>query len=249
MPPSDVSYRSAADEPWRVFRIMAEFVDGFDTLSRLGAAVTVFGSARTPESHHEYQQAVDLGRRLAHEGFAVITGGGPGIMEAANRGAYEAGGTSAGLNIVIPHEQKANPYLNIRLDFDYFFARKVMFVKYAVAMICFPGGYGTLDEMFEAMTLLQTQRTRPSPLILIGKAYWGGLVGWIRDRLLSEGKISPADMDLFYLTDSNEEAISYLLSKYKEAGPLWEPPQPAAVRTGGRAAPNHTGGGPITLYD
>ncbi len=218
------SYRSAADEPWRVFRIMAEFVDGFDTMSRLGAAVTVFGSARTPPDDPVYQQAREFGQRLAREGFAVITGGGPGIMEAANRGAFEAGGTSVGLNIVIPQEQKANPYLNVGLDFDYFFARKVMFVKYSVAMVCFPGGFGTLDEFFEAITLLQTQRTKPSPLILIGTDYWKGLVDWIRDRLLGQSMINPRDLELFYLTDSNEDAVAHILGKYKEAGPMWEPP-------------------------
>jgi uncharacterized protein (TIGR00730 family) len=219
-----MNYYSAQEEPWRVFRIMAEFVDGFDAMSRVGAAVTVFGSARTPPSDPAYQQALDFGRRLSQEGFAVITGGGPGIMEAANRGAYEAGGTSVGLNIVIPREQKPNPYLNIGINFDYFFARKVMFVKYAVALVCFPGGFGTLDELFEVLTLIQTQRSFPSPLILMGKDYWSGLVDWIRARLLEQRMISPADMDLLTVMDTNEDAIRIILDRYKEAGPLWEPP-------------------------
>ena len=225
MPLQNVSYRSAAEEPWRVFRIMAEFVDGFDTMSRIGAAVTVFGSARTSPQDPAYGKAAELGSRLAKEGFAVITGGGPGIMEAANKGAFEAGGTSVGLNIVIPREQHANPYLNVRMDFDYFFARKVMFVKYAIAMVCFPGGFGTLDELFEALTLIQTQRTKPSPVVLFGTAYWDGLGQWLRKRLLeTEKTISPEDLDLFIVTDDIDVAVRHILRNYKEAGPLWEHP-------------------------
>ncbi len=223
--PRNIQYRSAAEEPWRVFRIMAEFVDGFDLMSRVGAAVTVFGSARTPPEDPYYRQAVELGGKLASEGFAVITGGGPGIMEAANKGAFQAGGTSIGLNIVIPHEQVANPYLNARLDFDYFFARKVMFVKYSIALVCFPGGFGTLDELFEGLTLIQTQRTKPSPVVMIGTDYWEGLVDWIRHRLLDTHKtISPEDMDLFMLTDDLDAAVAHIRATYKEAGPLWEQP-------------------------
>jgi uncharacterized protein (TIGR00730 family) len=218
-------FGSVADEPWRVFRIMAEFVDGFDVLGRLGPGVSVFGSARTPGNRRPYQQAVEMGRRLAEEGFAVITGGGPGIMEAANKGAFEAGGTSLGLNITIPQEQKANPYLNIRLDFKYFFARKVMFVKYAVALVCFPGGFGTLDELFETLTLIQTQKTPPSPVVLIGSEYWSPLVNWFRGTLLEEHQaISPEDLDLVMVTDDVEEAVAHILRKYRQAGPLWEPP-------------------------
>jgi uncharacterized protein (TIGR00730 family) len=220
-----VSSRSATEEPWRGFRIMAEFVDGFDMLSRLGSGVTIFGSARTPPDRPTYQQAVALGRRLAEEGFAVITGGGPGVMEAANKGAYEAGGTSVGLNIVIPHEQKPNPYLTTHLDFDYFFARKVMFVKYSVALVCFPGGFGTLDELFEALTLNQTQRARPSPVILIGSAFWGPLVRWFEVTLLKEhATISPPDLDLVVVTDDIEVAVTHIVKNYREAGPLWEHP-------------------------
>jgi uncharacterized protein (TIGR00730 family) len=220
------TYRPSAEEPWRVFRIMAEFVDGFDTMSRLGAAVAVFGSARTLPNEPSYQQAVVLGRRLAEEGFTIITGGGPGIMEAANKGAYEAGGTSIGCNIVLPHEQRANPYLNVSLNFDYFFARKVMFVRYSVAMVCFPGGYGTLDELFEALTLIQTQRSHPSPLILIGSQYWNGLVTWLREQLLERHHtISRSDLDLFKVTDDVEEAVSEIRARYRQAGPLWEPPR------------------------
>jgi uncharacterized protein (TIGR00730 family) len=225
MPLQNVSYRSAAEEPWRVFRIMAEFVDGFDAMGRIGAAVTVFGSARTTAEEPAYGQAVELGGRLAKEGFAVITGGGPGIMEAANKGAFEAGGTSVGLNIVLPREQHANPYLNVGVDFDYFFARKVMFVKYAVALVCFPGGFGTLDELFEALTLIQTQRAKPSPVVLIGTAYWEGLVHWLKARLLETHRtISPQDLDLFVVTDDLDVAVRHILRNYKEAGPLWDHP-------------------------
>ncbi len=220
-----MSYRSATEEPWRVFRIMAEFVDGFDTMSRLGSSVTVFGSARIPPTRPIYQQAVALARRLAQEGFAVITGGGPGIMEAANKGAYESGGTSVGLNIVIPHEQKANPYLTTGMDFDYFFARKVMFVKYSVALVCFPGGFGTLDELFETLTLIQTQRTRPSPVVLIGTAFWEPLVEWMRTTLLRDYQtISPEDLSLFIMTDDIEVAVAHIVKNYKDAGPLWDHP-------------------------
>jgi uncharacterized protein (TIGR00730 family) len=218
-------FGSVADEPWRVFRIMAEFVDGFDVLGRLGPGVSVFGSARTPAHRKAYQQAVALGRRLSEEGFVVITGGGPGIMEAANKGASEAGGTSVGLNITIPQEQRANPYLNIRLDFKYFFARKVMFVKYAVALVCFPGGFGTLDELFETLTLIQTQKTPPSPVVLIGSDYWSPLVNWFRTTLLEEhGAISPEDLNLVVVTDDVEAAVSHIVKNYRQAGPLWEPP-------------------------
>jgi len=231
MTSNKTSYPAAHEEPWRVFRIMAEFVEGFDVMSRLGPAVTVYGSARTPPDKPAYQQAVELGRKLAAEDFTVITGGGPGIMEAANRGAAEAGGISVGLNIVIPQEQRPNPYINLELDFDYFFARKVMFVKYSVAIVCFPGGFGTLDELFENLTLIQTQKTSPSPVVLIGSDYWKPLVAWLQSKLLEEYEaISPEDLDLFMLTDEVDEAIAHIVRTCKEAGPLWEHPSRSPVR-------------------
>ncbi len=213
-----------------MFRIMAEFVEGFDVMSRIGTAVTVYGSARTPPDAPAYAQARDLAARLAREGFAVITGGGPGIMEAANRGASEAGGVSVGLNIVIPREQKPNPYQNAPLNFDYFFARKVMFVRYAAALVCFPGGFGTLDELFEAFTLIQTHKTGPAPIVLMGKAFWEPLVEWFRTELLHEHRtISAQDLDLFIVTDSVEDAVGQIVSTCREGGTLWQPPQQALL--------------------
>jgi len=227
------------EDPWRVFRIMAEFVEGFDVMSRIGPAVTVYGSARTPREAPAYHQAMQLGHDLVCRGFAVITGGGPGIMEAANRGAFEAGGTSVGLNIVLPMEQKPNRYQNVSLHFDYFFARKMMFVKYAVAMVGFPGGYGTLDEFFESLTLLQTQRTKPSPVVLIGKKFWTPMIDWLRGTLLEEHQtISPEDLDLFLLTDDVDEAVDHIVRKCPECGPLWDqptrqiPPPPGQIVSG-----------------
>jgi len=218
--------RASPEEAWRLFRIMAEFVDGFDIMSRVSAAVSIFGSARTPPSSPLYQKAVQLGAQLVREGFTIVTGGGPGIMEAANKGAFEAGGTSVGLNIVLPQEQKPNAYQNVRLDFDYFFARKVMFVRYAVALVCFPGGFGTLDEMFETLTLIQTHRTKQSSVILVGKDYWAPLVEWIRRTLLEEhGAIGPEDLDLLFLTDDVEEALARIVKNYREQGVIWEPPK------------------------
>ncbi len=197
-----------AEDPWRVFRIMSEFVEGFEEMSQVGPAVSVFGSARTKPGDRYYEQARKLGSMLAKKGFAVITGGGPGIMEAANRGAYEAGGKSIGLNIALPHEQMANPYTNIEMDFRYFFARKVMFIKYACAFICFPGGFGTMDEFFESMTLIQTGKVESFPVILFGKAFWGKLAGWMDNVLLRRHKtISAEDMDLFTMTDSLREVV------------------------------------------
>ena len=224
---------SASEETWRVFRIMAEFVEGFDVMSQLGAAVTVYGSARTKPDAPAYQQAVALGRRLAEERFAVVTGGGPGIMEAANKGAFEAGGTSVGLNIVIPQEQRPNPYLNVAVDFDYFFARKVMFVKYAVALVCFPGGFGTLDELLETLTLLQTHKTTPSPVVLIGRRFWQPFVQWVRSTLLEEyATISPADLDLFMLTDDLDEAVNHIVTHREGYGTLWDHPRRVVGRRG-----------------
>jgi uncharacterized protein (TIGR00730 family) len=194
-------------DPWRVFRIMGEFVEGFDTLANVGPAVSIFGSARVRPDDPQYGAAEETARRLAEAGFAVITGGGPGIMEAANKGARAAGGRSIGCNIELPFEQGMNPYVEIAVNFRYFFVRKTMFVKYAEAFIIFPGGFGTLDELFEALTLIQTGKVRNFPVILFGSEYWQGLLEWIRVRMLAEAKVSPDDLDLLVLTDSPEEAV------------------------------------------
>jgi uncharacterized protein (TIGR00730 family) len=193
-------------ESWRVFRIMAEFVDGFEALADLGKAVTIFGSARTRPEDAYYKAAEQTARLLAKSGFAVITGGGPGIMEAANKGALEAGGTSVGCNISLPHEQESNRYQTIGLDFHYFYARKVMFVKYAAAFICFPGGYGTLDEFFETMTLIQTSKVEAFPVLLFGSEYWNGLADWMR-RTLQPHFIDEEDLDIFRIVDTPQEAV------------------------------------------
>jgi uncharacterized protein (TIGR00730 family) len=217
---SEFTYRTAAEETWRLFRIMSEFVEGIDVMSRVGPAVSVFGSARTPPDHPMYLAGVELGEKLVKRGFAVITGGGPGIMEAANKGANDAGGKSIGLNIALPHEQLPNPYQNIRVDFHYFFARKVMFVKYAVGLICLPGGFGTLDEFFEALTLVQTGKAPPMKIVLYGSAFWNPLAEWIRSMLLEQnGYIGPTDVSLFHITDSVDDAVTTVsrhLEKHKE---------------------------------
>ncbi|PIE66652.1 MAG: TIGR00730 family Rossman fold protein [Deltaproteobacteria bacterium] len=183
-------------ESWRLFKIMGEFVDGVEGLHDLGPAVSIFGSARTPAEDPQYKLAQAIAALFVENGFSVITGGGGGIMEAANRGAAEADGTSVGLNIRLPFEQRPNPYANIQMEFDYFFIRKVMFIKYASAYLVMPGGFGTLDELFEVLTLVQTQRIRPFPIILVGTDYWDGLLEWIRNQLLSQALISPTDMDI-----------------------------------------------------
>jgi uncharacterized protein (TIGR00730 family) len=203
-------------DPWRVFRIMGEFVEGFDNLARIGPAVTIFGSARTPADHPEYAAAQEMARLLGEAGFCIITGGGPGIMEAANRGAREAGVLSIGCNIELPFEQGTNPYVDVAINFRYFFVRKTMFVKYAEAFVIFPGGFGTLDELFEAMTLIQTGKVRDFPVILFGTEYWKGLTEWIRTTLLREGKISPDDVDLVTVTDSPEEAVRVIVDCYEQ---------------------------------
>ncbi len=204
-----------ARETWRLFRILSEFVDGFEGMSRVGPSISVFGSARTKPDHPSYQAAQHCGRLICESGFGVITGGGPGIMEAANRGAFECGGASVGLNIMLPHEQDPNPYQNVELMFRYFFVRKVMFVKYATGFIIFPGGFGTMDELFESLTLIQTLKIDPFPVVLVGRDYWGGLLDWIRNTMLHEyGNISPEDLELFMLTDSVEEAVEYVKSRF-----------------------------------
>jgi hypothetical protein len=198
-------------ETWRVFRIQGELIDGIETLNDLGPAVTIFGSSRlTPESPY-YQAAQDLAHRLAQGGLAVITGGGPGIMAAANRGCHGNGGKSVGLNIRLPREQQANPFQDIHLEFRYFFVRKLMFVKYAVAYVIFPGGFGTLDELFEALTLVQTEKIRHFPILLYGGDYWAGLIAWLRDRALGLGCVDPADFELFQLVDDAATAARVIL--------------------------------------
>ncbi len=199
-------------DPWRVMRIQAEFVEGFGSLAELGPAISVFGSARTPPDHPDYANGVLLGARLAKAGFAVITGGGPGVMEAANRGATEAGGTSVGLGIELPFELGINEWVDIGINFRYFFARKTMFVKYAQGFIGLPGGFGTLDEIFEAVTLVQTKKVTSFPIVLVGTAYWGGLETWLRETAVADGTITSADVDLLHITDDVDEAVSIMVA-------------------------------------
>jgi uncharacterized protein (TIGR00730 family) len=194
-------------ESWRIFKIIGEFVDGVERLHEIGPAVSIFGSARTEPDAPYYKIAEKTASLLVKNNFAVITGGGGGIMEAANKGAKEAGGTSVGMNIILPFEQHPNPFANVQIEFNYFFIRKVMFVKYAMAYIIMPGGMGTLDELFEAVTLIQTKRIRPFPLILVGSDYWKGLVDWIREKLLQNHMISPEDMDILQVIDEPEEIV------------------------------------------
>ena len=194
-------------DPWRALRILGEFVDGFDALARVGPAVSVFGSARLGPASPHYALALAVGRTLAERGYAVITGGGPGIMEAANRGASEAGGISVGCTIELPHEQAVNEYVNLAIAFRYFFVRKTMFVKYSEAFIVFPGGFGTMDELFESLTLIQTGKALSFPVVLCGSAHWAGLVRWVQARMMEEGLIGRADMDLIQLSDSPEEIV------------------------------------------
>ncbi|GGK67983.1 cytokinin riboside 5'-monophosphate phosphoribohydrolase [Sphaerisporangium melleum] len=203
-------------DPWRVLRIQAEFVEGFGQLGELPPAVTVFGSARTRPDDPDYAVGETLGKALAEAGYAVITGGGPGIMEAANKGARQAGGISVGLGIELPFEQKLNDYVDLGIEFRYFFVRKTMFVKYASGFVALPGGFGTLDELFEALTLVQTRKVTSFPVILLGSHFWGGLLDWIRDTLLSTGKISPRDVDLMTVTDDVDEAVRIIAESDRE---------------------------------
>ena len=206
-------------DSWQIFKVMAEFVEGFDKLGKIGPCVSIFGSARTSADNPSYLLAEDIAFRLTQDGYGVITGGGPGIMEAANKGAHRGGGISVGLNIDLPHEQSSNPYIDRDkiIDFDYFFVRKLMFTKYAQGFVVLPGGFGTLDEFFEAMTLIQTNKIGRFPVVLVGKSFWGGLLDWVKNVMLKEGNISAPDLNLFKLVDTAEEAtqeINALYSKY-----------------------------------
>ena len=198
-------------DPWRVLRIQSEFVEGFGTLADLPAAVTVFGSARTPRDSPDYDMGVRVGRALAKVGYAVITGGGPGVMEAANKGALEAGGVSVGLGIELPHEQRLNEYVDLGVEFRYFFVRKTMFVKYASGFIALPGGFGTLDELFESLTLVQTRKVTSFPVVLMGSQFWAPLVDWVRTTLAGTGKVSASDVELMQVTDDPDEAVRIIL--------------------------------------
>ncbi len=209
-------------DTWRLFRILSEFVEGFEVLSGVGRAVAIFGSARMGPEDPYYGKTVDLARRLVEAGFAVITGGGPGLMEAANKGAAEAGGRSIGLNIELPLEQKPNPYANVRLGFRYFFCRKVMFVKYAMAYVILPGGFGTLDEFTEALTLIQTHKIQPFPLVLVGADFWAGFLEWMREVLLARGMISPQDLGILKVLEEPAEIVAYLsgsVPAHEQPGP------------------------------
>ena len=197
----------SAEESWRMFHIMAEFVEGFDALSKFHPSVSIFGSTRVKPEDKVYKTAEQIGRLLAENGFGIITGGGPGVMEAANKGAASAGGNSIGLNIELPLEQKPNPFATTTLRFRYFFVRKVMFVKYAVAYVILPGGFGTMDELFESVTLIQTHKIKPFPVVLVGSDYWKGLLDWMKGVLLKEGKISPSDMEILQIIDEPTEIV------------------------------------------
>jgi uncharacterized protein (TIGR00730 family) len=207
------------EDPWRIFRIMSEFVDSFQTMSQVGPAVTIFGSARTKPTDKYYRATVEIAKGLAKHHLAVITGGGPGIMEAANKGAEHAGGKSVGLNIELPHEQNGNKFANVPIHFHYFFARKVCFVKYSLGFIYMPGGFGTLDELFEVLTLVQTQRIPQFPLILFGSEHWKGLLAWMKSRLAKDRHISPGDLDLVKITDDVDEVIEIIREYERRVGP------------------------------
>jgi|TARA_B100000959_G_scaffold262021_1_gene300062 uncharacterized protein (TIGR00730 family) len=222
--PKKPTSRFVHEDPWRVFRIMSEFVEGFDEMSHIGPAVTIFGSARTKPRDRFYKATVDLSRRLAENNFAVITGGGPGIMEAANRGAAAGGGRSVGLNIKLPYEQSGNKYSNIAVDFHYFFARKVCLAKYSSAFIFMPGGFGTMDEFFEILTLIQTRKTPRYPMICYGRRYWNGLLKWANSTLKRGKYISPEDPNLVTVTDSPTKAIQIINEYHNRAGHQTSPP-------------------------
>lgn len=243
--PNDKAFEYSK-ETWRMFRILSEFVDGFETMADIDAAVTVFGSARTKPDNPYYQQAVACGRKLVEKGFAVITGGGPGIMEAGNKGAIEAGGVSVGLNISLPMEQAPNPYQTHPLDFRYFFVRKVMFVKYASGFIIFPGGYGTMDEFFESMTLIQTLKIEPFPVVLIGHDFWDGLVDWMRKTMRDgEATIGPRDLEYFRVTDDIDEAVDLIAECHRRHAGLGPEPKEVIEEVGR----THAGEGNLTGMD
>jgi uncharacterized protein (TIGR00730 family) len=206
------------NDSWAIFKIMGEFVGGYEKMSRIGPCVSIFGSARTKPENDYYKLTVRIARKITENGYGVITGGGPGIMEAGNKGAHIAGGTSVGLNIALPFEQNDNPYIDNdkSIDFDYFFVRKVMFVKYSQGFVVMPGGFGTLDELFEALTLIQTNKIDKFPIILVGLDFWGGLFDWVKNTLLSEGNISPEDLDLVHLVDNENEVLEILNDFYDE---------------------------------
>lgn len=206
------------NDSWAIFKIMGEFVNGYEKLSRIGPCVSIFGSARTKPDHKYYKLAEEIASKIVDNGYGIITGGGPGIMEAGNKGAHLAGGTSVGLNIELPFEQHDNPYIDRHksLDFDYFFVRKVMFVKYSQGFVVMPGGFGTLDELFEAITLIQTQKIESFPIILVGKEFWEGVINWIKTTLLDAGNISEKDLDLFHCVDTSDEVIDILNAFYQE---------------------------------
>lgn len=197
-------------ESWRLFKIMSEIVDGFENLSEIGPAVSMFGSARVKPEDPLYKETEEIAKKLSEAGFSVITGGGPGLMEAGNKGAYENGGESIGLHIHLPMEQHNNPYLNVRSDFRYFFIRKLMFIKYALAYVALPGGYGTLDELAEALVLIQTHRIKPFPIVLFGTEFWGGLVDWFKNQLVANEFASEEDLDLFIVSDDPEEVVAHI---------------------------------------
>lgn len=203
------------EDPWRIFRIMSEFVDGFDALSNVGPTVTIFGSSRTPTNKPYYKQAEATAAAFVRAGYAVMTGAGPGLMEAANKGAQQAGGESVGLNIILPSEQKANRYVSQLLEFRFFFVRKVMFLKYSKAFVFLPGGFGTLDEVMEVLTLIQTKRVRPIPCIFYGSSYWKGLLDWLKNTVVRSGAVYKEEMDLFQIADSPKEAVALVQAFYK----------------------------------
>ncbi|MCC5916270.1 MAG: TIGR00730 family Rossman fold protein [Cryomorphaceae bacterium] len=206
------------NDSWAIFKIMSEFVNGYEILSRIGPCVSIFGSARTPEDNPYYKLGVEIAERLTQKGYGIITGGGPGIMEAGNRGASNTNGTSVGLNIELPFEQNSNPYIDHdkNLQFDYFFVRKVMFVKYSQGFIVMPGGFGTMDELFEALTLIQTDKIGRFPIVLVGKSYWEGLISWIKDVMLKEKNIDAEDLDLFKYAETAEEVVQVIDEFYKQ---------------------------------
>ena len=210
--------RVMSRESWKIFQIMAEFVEGFERLSQIQPSVSIFGSARTDADHHYYKLTEDIARLLSDAGFTVVSGGGPGIMEAANKGAYAGKSHSVGLNIELPFEQTGNPYQDIELSFQHFFARKVMFVKYAKAYVVMPGGFGTLDELIEALTLIQTGKSVRMPIILVHKPFWEGLIQWFKDTLIAEGTISKEDLDLFIIVDEPQEVVDAIFRYYEHSG-------------------------------